>query len=314
MSSANGSIILSIVIPTLQPEKYLPALFETMAELDLTGCELMVINQGKNPLSKALGDMNRLVTTTLSPSHRLSAPSARNFGAEHAKGRFVIFLDDDCTMIAENEEFRNLIAILERNDSDVLLLPKGKLVEGKYIMDWPKRQKAKLGYFSAPKYAIEWNSIFNRQLFLEMGGFIEIGPGTDTAAQCGEILVLIFKFLSKKITIRLFPRVKIAHPDGHQAQKKSWTVYQYHYGHGFSVGHAIRGIPLLLRLTILAGFSLKFLLLLMFPHLQKFTVSADKKYDNAYVRKNIRYVFTGFFDGFSGKPPRKELPCGRIMR
>jgi glycosyltransferase involved in cell wall biosynthesis len=314
MSNVNGSIILSIVIPTLQPGKYLPALFKTLTEFDLTDCELMVINQGKTPLSKVLGDMSRLVTSTLFPSRRLSAPSARNFGAEHAEGRFVIFLDDDCTMIAGNEEFRNLIAILERNDSDVLLLPKGKLLKGKYIMDWPRRRQAKLGYFSAPKYAIEWNSIFNRRLFLEIGGFMEIGPGTNTAAQCGEILVLIFKLLSKKITIRLFPRIKIAHPGGDQAKKKSWTIYQYNYGHGFSVGHAIRDIPLLSRLTILVGFGLKFSLLLMFPHLQKFAVPVDKKYDNAYVRKNISYVFTGFFDGFSGRPPRKKLPRGRIVR
>lgn len=301
--------LLSIVIPTMDAEESLAALFETLTKLDLSKCEILLINQGGKKLTEALPEYKHLTVSELFPTKRLSAPSARNFGAEQSVGKFLMFLDDDCRLVSSKENFDNFLYRLENNvPQDVLVLPKGRILEDQYIIDWPEQRPQKLGYFSAPRYAIEWNIVLDRDLFMKIGGFMEIGPGTDTAAQCGEILVLIYRLLSQNMNIRLFEDVKIAHPDLHLAQKKSKKVNQYYYGHGFSAGYAIRQIPFLLRIIIFTGFNAKSLFMLVFPNMQRFMAATDAEYNNAYIRKNIYYIFAGFMKGYSGNLPHKILP------
>ena len=304
MNKEKDSILFSIVILTMSIEEYLPALLDSLAGLDLNKCELLLVNQAKKALPDSYSGFN---IVELFPEERLSAPSARNFGAEHAKGIFVVFLDDDCTVFSGKKEFAELIDALDKNNEDIFVLSKGRIVEDKYITDWPAKRPAQLGYFSAPRYTIEWNVIFPRRLFMETGGFFEIGPGTATAAQCGEILILVYRLLAEKVKMRLFEQVKISHPDLHKAQKDSKKVHKYYYGHGFSAGHAIRYIPVYLRLIMFTGFNLKSLILFIFPNLQAFMAAVDSEYNKAYIRKNIRYIFSGFFDGFSGKSPAKDI-------
>ena len=301
--------LLSIVIPTMDAEESLAALFETLIKLDLSKCEILLINQGEKKLAEALPEYKSLTVSELLPAKRLSAPSARNFGAKQSVGKFLIFLDDDCRLESSKENFDNFLYRLENNaSSNVLVLPRGRILKDEYIIDWPEQRPQKLGYFSAPRYVVEWNIVLNRELFFQVGGFIEIGPGTDTAAQCGEILVLIYRLLSHKVNIRLFEDVRISHPDLHLPQKKSHKVNQYYYGHGFSTGYAIRQIPFLLRILIFAGFNAKSLFMLIFPNMQRFMAATDMEYNNAYIRKNIYYIFAGFIKGYSDNLPHKELP------
>jgi glycosyltransferase involved in cell wall biosynthesis len=309
MTAKNNSVILSIVVPTLYPQKYLPELFASLHGIDLSLCEILVINMGSVSVSELQLDSVECQIRELVPEQRLACTVARNYGAKHAIGKFVIFLDDDCTLGADKAQFNKLISTLSLEDDSVFILLKCKKNATGYVEDWPKERPEKLTYFSVPKFAIEWNTVFPRELFLSTGGYCEmVGPGADSAAQCGEILIIIFKLLSKKVNLKLIEYVKVIHPDLTTSNKKSETVKKYYYGHGFSVGYAIKEIPFFYRAIIFIGFSLKFVILMLLPRLEKFMIASDLEYNHQYVRKNICCIFAGFMDGLIKGMPRKTIP------
>jgi len=91
----------SILIPTFNRPRQLHECLESMAEQDYpTDCfEVIVINDGSNvPLGQIIDRFKNVMTLTLLNQVNSGPAAARNFGAEHASGEYLVFTDDDCIL------------------------------------------------------------------------------------------------------------------------------------------------------------------------------------------------------------------------
>lgn len=94
-----GSLLAAVVIPTCnRPEplsKCLMALAAREADVQEKGCEVLVCDDGADSSTKTLIETRFQWVRYVSGPRRGPAAN-RNAGARAAKGRFLIFLDDDC--------------------------------------------------------------------------------------------------------------------------------------------------------------------------------------------------------------------------
>ncbi len=90
----------SIIIPTFNRESILRSTLESISFVveELNG-EIIVVNDYHVPLSITGKD-----GITILKNPRKGVASARNYGAEHAKSDFLIFMDDDFLVDKESIE------------------------------------------------------------------------------------------------------------------------------------------------------------------------------------------------------------------
>ena len=84
---------LSIIIPTCDRPQLLKRAVTSALNNGGSGCEVIVVDDGleKSELSLSLGGDIKVITTP----GRTGASAARNLGANHATGEYLLFLDDD---------------------------------------------------------------------------------------------------------------------------------------------------------------------------------------------------------------------------
>ncbi len=100
-SQPEGKVILSIVIPTFNRPERLRSCLQSLSELNVgeNAVQVIVVNDGStaayDSVVKAFGKKLDLVYVN---QEKLGPAAARNAGAERARGRYLVFLDDDCTL------------------------------------------------------------------------------------------------------------------------------------------------------------------------------------------------------------------------
>jgi glycosyltransferase involved in cell wall biosynthesis len=92
--------LFTIVIPTLNEGKLLSMTVENILKVTAyPDIEIIVVDDGSTDGScdayRQTEGRVRVITT-----HRLGIPRARNLGAEHARGKYVLFIDAHCTVSA----------------------------------------------------------------------------------------------------------------------------------------------------------------------------------------------------------------------
>ncbi|MDD3939883.1 MAG: glycosyltransferase, partial [Patescibacteria group bacterium] len=88
--------MLSIIIPTLNEEKYLPRLLESIKRQEFSDYEIIVSDAGSSDKTKMVAE-NYGANFIL--SNKIKHPSfQRNKGAEISKGGILLFLDADSVL------------------------------------------------------------------------------------------------------------------------------------------------------------------------------------------------------------------------
>ncbi len=86
----------SIVIPTLNEEKYLPKLLEDLSQQTEKNFEVVVVDGGsKDGTIKKAGEFVNKLSLTIIKSPKANVSFQRNLGAKKAKGKWLIFFDAD---------------------------------------------------------------------------------------------------------------------------------------------------------------------------------------------------------------------------
>lgn len=94
-------IILSIIIPVYNVEKYLPRCFRSLENQDLTNCEVVFIDDGSPDNSGELCEKFAVGKSNVVVIHKSNGglSDARNIGIIKAKGKYCIFLDSDDSLV-----------------------------------------------------------------------------------------------------------------------------------------------------------------------------------------------------------------------
>ncbi len=236
---------LSIIIPTLKIE-FLQPLFDSMQNFDDINStyEIIIINQSDKKVQDHINTYNLNYNDVL-VNTKLSAPQARNFGANFSKYDYLFFLDDDCILYELNTCHLNQL-FYEIINYDFIYFDRGVLNNKQFLSH--HNFKKNINDYNFNKYIIEWNFIIKKDLFFKINCFENIGPGSLHCAHSGEAFNLFFKM--KKVTnkIKCLSYVKIAHPDliiNVQDNKKN---LKYNYGSGYSIGISLKFMNILTKI------------------------------------------------------------------
>lgn len=127
------NILISVVIPLYNAEKYIRETLESIICQKDIGYEIIIINDGSTDTSpdicrEYLGERVMLLNQINS-----GAPAARNRGLARAKGKYILFLDaDDCLC---KDCFEHLFQVLCQNDYTCIIGNFVRVNQGKEIID-----------------------------------------------------------------------------------------------------------------------------------------------------------------------------------
>lgn len=171
----------SVVIPTRRRPEHLRACLESLAALDypMADFEVVVVDDGGGvPAELIEGARPRLNLRLLTQDHQGPA-TARNLGVASARGTFVAFTDDDCTVdrgwlvalekaLVEHPEAIVGGATQSSSGSSVFAVASQEVVD--FLYEYYAAVPTKLRFFATN------NAACRRDLLLSLGGFDESFP------------------------------------------------------------------------------------------------------------------------------------------
>jgi len=161
---------LSIVITTKNEEKNLGNLLESIKKQDFNDYEVIVVDNYSTDKTKKIASEYEVLVLNKGPERS----AQRNFGVSKSQGKYVLILDAD--MILEQGILQELFVKAE-SDSDLRCLTMKEEPVGESI--WSRAKKLELEFYTQPEdfdLAPRW---FDKQVFLEFGGFDENQTGTE---------------------------------------------------------------------------------------------------------------------------------------
>ena len=158
--------LVSVVIPTLMEEEYLPKLLETIRNQTYQPIEIVVADSSPSPSKEKTVEICQDYEARYVFVPKLNLPHARNSGAMEAQGEIVVFVDADCLFTPTY--IQDVVA--ELNKGCVLAHGADPVAEGVFISSasvilrsWFKPK----GYTTGRGIAI-WKNAFT-----EIGGYDE---------------------------------------------------------------------------------------------------------------------------------------------
>jgi glycosyltransferase involved in cell wall biosynthesis len=127
----NSTMKLSIIIPTLNEERYLGAMLENI-RAKLTSYEYEIIVSDGGSWDKTLEIAKKYaITLKYEDVERKTISWQRNRGAQIARGNFLVFMDTSVNILEPNSFFRQALARFEKDPKLVALAPKIRIFPNK---------------------------------------------------------------------------------------------------------------------------------------------------------------------------------------
>ncbi len=169
-----AEILISVVVPVYNADKYLHSCIETILSQSFTDYELILVDDGSTDKSPEICDEFARNDNRVSTFHTINSGSsaARNFGLSKAKGMYVAFVDSDDWV--EKDYLESMFKALEDNDADVVISSYYRNVGKKQITEKNVSHATDksgwiLGFLYNQVHAGLWNKLVKRSLFLENG-------------------------------------------------------------------------------------------------------------------------------------------------
>lgn len=112
----------SVIIPTLNEEKYLPKLLGDLEKQKYKNFEIIVVDGGSDDQTVARAkEYQRRLPIKIFVTSKKNVSHQRNFGAKRSKGKFLVFLDADTRI---NSNFLNNCFKAIEKKKGILFIPK----------------------------------------------------------------------------------------------------------------------------------------------------------------------------------------------
>jgi len=230
---------LTIVIPCLDERELLERCLWSVA-CRLPQQRVLVVQMGDWRLDPALYEVLdiRLLRTT-----RKCAAAARNFGAREAETDYLLFLDSDNWLEECAEGWGDPIARALAAAPHLIVLQRAE--HGRSF-----RPTRRVSRWNFSRHCIEWNLIWRRSHFLELGALDEDAcSGSARAAQAGEAFDLCYRhFAQRQRRTVCLPTLRVGHPSLDVAGRSTQRRFEYAYGSHYVAVRQLRRSPSLLSL------------------------------------------------------------------
>lgn len=121
---SSNNLLLSIVIPLFNVERYVNQLLISLSKMRLTDCEIIFVDDGSSDnsskiVSKWLSEHANQVGHVHTFKQNRGLSEARNYGTHRAKGQYIWYIDSDD--IVDFENFPPLMSLIRQNKYDLIL-------------------------------------------------------------------------------------------------------------------------------------------------------------------------------------------------
>lgn len=170
----NESLLVSMIVPIYNVEKYLDACVKSLVEQTYRNIEILLVDDGSRDSSGEISDEWEKVDSRIRVFHKENGgvSAARNLALQHAKGEYVFFVDSDDYIASDYVE--KMIAAMEKENADMSMC--------KYYNVWQNMQRVEGRlpnkemvlsveqyleglYVYSGHYSLMCNKAFKRELF-----------------------------------------------------------------------------------------------------------------------------------------------------
>ena len=228
----------SVVVPTYNRPARLGACLSALSQLDYPRdrFEVIVIDDGSStPVDAVVQPFHSQIEITLHRQSNAGPATARNVGAQRAKGELIAFTDDDCMPSA---------SWLSGFAAQLVKTPDA-MVGGRSLNDLPNNLYSTASqalidylyaYYSGPQKEMFFasnNIAMARRHFLSMGGF-----DTSFPLAAAEDRELCDRWQQQGLPMRYAPHITIRH--AHHLSLPSFWQQHFGYGRGAFCFHQLR--------------------------------------------------------------------------
>ena len=231
-----NKIVFSIIIPTYNRPQPLTNCLQSLADLDYADnrFEVIVVDDGsKISLKTVVKPLQNQLNLTLIPQANAGPATARNTGAKQAQGKFLAFIDDDCTPANNWLQVLETYLIAHAND-----LIGGCIINALCENIYATASQALLDYIYAsyqnktkfPQFFTSNNIALSAENFWAIGGF-----DTNFPLAAAEDREFCDRLLSHNYNMRYAPEAIVYH--AHHLTLTSFYRQHFNYGRGAFLFH-----------------------------------------------------------------------------
>lgn len=231
-----NKIVFSIIIPTYNRPQPLTNCLQSLADLDYPDnrFEVIVVDDGsKISLKTVVKPLQNQLNLTLIPQANAGPATARNTGAKQAQGKFLAFIDDDCTPANNWLQVLETYLIAHAND-----LIGGCIINALSENIYATASQALLDYIYAsyqnktkfPQFFTSNNIALSAENFWAIGGF-----DTNFPLAAAEDREFCDRLLSHNYNMRYAPEAIVYH--AHHLTLKTFYRQHFNYGRGAFLFH-----------------------------------------------------------------------------
>ena len=236
---ASESIKFSIVIPTYSRPQRLATCLESLTQLNYPRdrFEVIVVDDGsETPLAPVVNPFTENLKLTLLRQSNAGPASARNTGAQKARGQFIAFTDDDCspapdwlsiaeTALAKASECMLGGLTINQLPENIFTSASQLLVD--YLYGYYNRDSNNAHFFTSN------NLIVPTKIFHDFGGFDDSFP-----LAAGEDREFCDRWSYQGYRLHYCPAIRIYH--SHQLTLRTYWKQHFNYGRGAYHFHQVR--------------------------------------------------------------------------
>lgn len=160
--------LVSVIVTTRNNHETLDACLSSISQQDYSNIELLVIDNNSTDDTKEIARKYTPQVFNKTPERS----TQRNYGVQQSKGQYILIIDSD--MELSSTVVSNCVQAVANGSSKALIIPEESFGKG----FWARCKRLERSYYVGQD-SIEAARFFERQLYLEVGGYNEMMTGGE---------------------------------------------------------------------------------------------------------------------------------------